>query len=163
MRLVITSTPCARLESIAGVLARLGIGCGHETVFGPDRAATPDADASWMAAPFFARLANPLRILQYRHLDTVVDELDASGLFAVDTPERRFALAFGPESWRESPELISVRRWVTHWRELAARHAQVMWSIERLTPSRLVEVLARAGWDRNVDDAEEALAAMGLS
>ena len=91
---VVTGCPRSGTHYLSEVIARVGLVCGHEEVFGPrDHAfrgfGAAHGDSSWLAVPFLGQLPGDAVVLhQVRHPLAVVRSLVGIG-FLEDVPRVR--------------------------------------------------------------------------
>lgn len=133
-RFVITG--CRRSGTVysSTLLSRLGVACGHETIFYPSALlersslawpATWLGDASWFAAPYLENLpAETLVLHQVRDPLAVIRSLQRTRFFDQPSSYRRFAELHEPDIASGSSLERAMRYW-TAWNRLTERAAQV--------------------------------------
>lgn len=157
MRFVVTGSARSGTKYVAHLLTRAGIATGHEDVFnrwnedgslpGDWRDDAYDGDASFVASPHTAQLAEDLTIVHLvRSPLAVIGSIGGMGwLRDLDVPWVHYISRYVPEVAEQPPGPRRAAAYWLGWNALAEAHAHLTWRLGRIGPDEIGELANRIG------------------
>ena len=172
MRFIVTGTGHSGTGHTSAVFSRLGLACGHESVYVrfkyPDGMAEVQpwedwrGDSSALAAPFLSDF-DGLIFHQVRHpLQFMWSMTFSKGLFAPNQPWGKLLLRHCPSAaeFQEGPDPTlawAEEFWIDWNAQIRSHHPDLTWKIEDFGSSQVEDALVLLGESRSREEITEAL------